>query len=237
MYNLSKMEGHRMEQKYKLLIVDDEQSILDMLKLQLELENYTVYTAANAKDALEKLSHSPDIIVLDINMAGINGLDLCASIREFVSVPIIFLTARVSEQDKVNGLMVGGDDYITKPFSMNELLARLSAHLRREQRSRVRTKTKFSEELVIDYSDRSLFIKGNRIELSNKEFEIIQLLSMNAGQVFDREKIYEIIWGIDGVGDNVVIKEHIRRIRLKFAEYTEKSYITTVWGVGYKWEK
>ena len=166
-----------------------------------------------------------------------NGLDLCASIREFVTVPIIFLTARVSEQDKVNGLMVGGDDYITKPFSMNELLARLSAHLRREQRSRVRTKTKFSEELVIDYSDRSLFIKGNRIELSNKEFEIIQLLSMNAGQVFDREKIYEIIWGIDGVGDNVVIKEHIRRIRLKFAEYTEKSYITTVWGVGYKWEK
>ena len=218
-----------MEQNYKLLIVDDEQSILDMLKLQLEFENYTVYTAANAKDALENLSHSPDIILLDINMAGMNGLDLCASIREFVTVPIIFLTARVSEQDKVNGLMVGGDDYITKPFSMNELLARLSAHLRREQRSRVRTKTKFSEELVI--------IKGNRIELSNKEFEIIQLLSMNAGQVFDREKIYEIIWGIDGVGDNVVIKEHIRRIRLKFAEYTEKSYITTVWGVGYKWEK
>ncbi len=226
-----------MEQNYKLLIVDDEQSILDMLKLQLEFENYTVYTAANAKDALENLSHSPDIILLDINMAGMNGLELCASIREFVTVPIIFLTARVSEQDKVNGLMVGGDDYITKPFSMNELLARLSAHLRREQRSRVRTKTKFSEELVIDYSDRSLFIKGNRIELSNKEFEIIQLLSMNAGQVFDREKIYEIIWGIDGVGDNVVIKEHIRRIRLKFAEYTEKSYITTVWGVGYKWEK
>lgn len=108
MYNLSKMEGYRMEQNYKLLIVDDEQSILDMLKLQLEFENYTVYTAANAKDALENLSHSPDIILLDINMAGMNGLDLCASIREFVTVPIIFLTARVSEQDKVNGLMVGG---------------------------------------------------------------------------------------------------------------------------------
>lgn len=226
-----------MEQRYNVLIVDDEQSILDMLKLQLEFENYTVYTATTAKNALENLSHSPDIILLDINMAGMNGLDLCASIREFVSVPIIFLTARVSEQDKVNGLMVGGDDYITKPFSMNELLARLSAHLRREQRSRVRAKAKFSEELIIDYSDRSVFIKGNQIELSNKEFEIIQLLSMNAGQVFDREKIYEMIWGIDGAGDNVVIKEHIRKIRLKFAEYTEKTYITTVWGVGYKWEK
>lgn len=226
-----------MEQKYKILIVDDEPSILDMLRFQLEFENYIVYTAANAKEALEGLSYFPDIILLDINMDGMNGLDLCVSIREFISVPIIFLTARVSEQDKVNGLMVGGDDYITKPFSMKELLARLSAHLRREQRSRVRAKTKFSEELVIDYSDRSVFIKGNRIELSNKEFEIIQLLSMNAGQIFDREKIYEKIWGIDGAGDNAVIKEHIRKIRLKFAEYTEKPYITTVWGVGYKWEK
>lgn len=231
------MEVHKMEQKHKILIVDDEQSILDMLKLQLEFENYIVYTATSAKDALDRLAYSPDIILLDINMEGMNGLDLCVSIREFISVPIIFLTARISEQDKVNGFMVGGDDYITKPFSMNELLARLSAHLRREQRSRVRAKTKFSEELIIDYSDRSVFIKGYRIELSNKEFEIIQLLSMNAGQVFDREKIYEMIWGIDGVGDNVVIKEHIRKIRLKFAEYTEKSYITTVWGVGYKWEK
>lgn len=226
-----------MEQGYKILIVDDEQSILDMLKLQLEFEGYVVYTAANAKDALNKLSYLPDIILLDINMDGMNGLDLCVSIRQFIAVPIIFLTARVSEQDKINGFRVGGDDYITKPFSMNELSARLSAHLRREQRSRVRAKAKFSEELVIDYSDRSVFIKGNQIELSNKEFEIIQLLSMNAGQVFDREKIYEMIWGFDGAGDNLVIKEHIRKIRLKFAEYTEKSYITTVWGVGYKWEK
>ena len=119
-----------MGEKYKILIVDDEQSILDMLKLQLELEGYIVYSAINAKEALDKLSHSPDIILLDINMAGMNGFDLCSSIRSFVSCPILFLTARVSEQDKINGLMVGGDDYITKPFSINELLARISAHLR-----------------------------------------------------------------------------------------------------------
>lgn len=182
-----------MEEKYKILIVDDEQSILDMLKLQLEFEGYSVYTASSAKEALDKLSYSPDIILLDINMAGMNGLDLCVSIRDFISCPIIFLTARVSEQDKINGLMAGGDDYITKPFSVNELLARISAHLRREQRSHNKKKSKFSEELIIDYSDRSLYIKGNKIELSNKEFEIIQLLSSNAGQVFDREKIYECI--------------------------------------------
>ena len=226
-----------MEEKYKILIVDDEQSILDMLKLQLEFEGYSVYTAGNAAEALDKLSYSPDIVLLDINMDGMNGLDLCVSIRDFISCPIIFLTARVSEQDKINGLMAGGDDYITKPFSVNELLARISAHLRRELRSHNKTKSKFSEDLIIDYSDSSLYLKGRKIELSNKEFEIIQLLSSNAGQVFDREKIYENIWGIDGNGDSVVIKEHIRKIRLKFNEFTDKGYITTVWGVGYKWEK
>lgn len=226
-----------MKENYKVLIVDDEQSILDMLKLQLEFEGYIVYTASNAKKAMDQLSRSPDIILLDINMEGMNGLDLCAAIRDFISCPIIFLTARVSEQDKINGLMAGGDDYITKPFSVNELLARISAHLRREQRSHNKTKNKFSEGLIIDYSDRSLSIKGNRIELSNKEFEIIQLLSSNAGQVFDREKIYECIWGIDGNGDSAVIKEHIRKIRLKFSEFTDKTYIVTVWGVGYKWAK
>ena len=226
-----------MKETYKILIVDDEPSILDMLKLQLESEGYVVYTAINAKEALDKLSNCPDIILLDINMSGMNGLDLCVSIRDFVSCPILFLTARVSEQDKINGLMAGGDDYITKPFSMSELLARLSAHLRRENRSHKKTKNKFSEELIIDYSDRRLYIKNNRIELSNKEFEIIQLLSANAGQVFDREKIYEIIWGFDSNGDSTVIKEHIRKIRSKFSEYTEKAYISTVWGVGYKWIK
>lgn len=226
-----------MESKYKILVVDDDQSILEMLKLQLEFENYIVYLASNANEALENLTYLPDIILLDINMAGISGLDLCINIREYVSVPIIFLTARVSEQDKVNGFMVGGDDYITKPFSINELLARISAHLRREKRNHIKTKTKFYDELVIDYTGRNVYLKGKKIELSNKEFEIIQLLSMHAGQVFDREKIYEIIWGLEGNGDSKVIKEHIRKIRLKFAQFSDKSYITTVWGVGYKWER
>ena len=218
-----------------ILIVDDDVYIGDMLEELLAKENYAVGRAYSGTEALLYLSsRHPDLILLDLMLPGLSGEELLPLIKD---IPVIVVSAKAEVSDKVELLLGGAADYITKPFSMNELLARLSAHLRREQRSRVRTKTKFSEELVIDYSDRSLFIKGNRIELSNKEFEIIQLLSMNAGQVFDREKIYEIIWGIDGVGDNVVIKEHIRRIRLKFAEYTEKSYITTVWGVGYKWEK
>lgn len=224
-----------MEKRNRILVVDDEKAILDMLKIQLESEGYLIYGALNAKEALEKLSYMPDLILLDINMPGINGIELCISIREFVTCPIIFVTARVSEQDKINGLSSGGDDYITKPFSMNELLARISAHLRREERSFHRTKGRFSEELVIDYGKRSVFIKGHPIELSKKEFDIIRLLSQNAGMVFDREKIYEKIWGIDGIGDSTVIKEHIRKIRLKFSAYTEKTYISTVWGVGYKW--
>lgn len=223
--------------KYKILIIDDESAILDMLSLQFQSEGYLVDTALNASQALEKLSNGPDLLLLDINMEGINGLELCTRIREYITCPILFLTARVSEQDKINGLMVGGDDYITKPFSMNELFARVKAHLRREERSHTKTIGRFSDELVIDYGKRVVFVRGNEIELSNKEFEIIKLLSMNAGQVFDREKIYEAVWGFESDGDNAVIKEHIRKIRMKIGTFTETIYLETVWGVGYRWKK
>ena len=224
-----------MDPPYRILLVDDEPSILDLLKLQFESEGYAVYTARNASEALDRLSHTPDLILLDINMSGTNGLELCSSIRNFVSCPILFLTARISEQDKISGLMAGGDDYITKPFSMKELLARVSAHLRREERSSCKSLRNFSEELIIDYGKRDVYIHGQPVSLSKKEFEIVQLLSRHAGQVFDRERMYDLLWGIDGTGDSTVIKEHIRKIRLKFAEYTDKTYIATVWGVGYKW--
>lgn len=222
---------------YRILIVDDEPSILEMLAMQLRLEGYGVFTADSAKSALERLSLSPDLILLDINMEGMNGLELCTAVRKFVSCPILFLTARVSEQDKINGLMAGGDDYITKPFPMNELLARISAHLRREERSSMKTTGKFSGEMVIDYGARTVYIKGKSVSLPNKEFEIVRLLSMSAGQVFDRERIYDLVWGLDGNGDSSVVKEHIRRIRLRFAEHTEREYIETVWGVGYRWKR
>lgn len=221
--------------KHKILVVDDERSITDMLSLQFMSEGYLVLAANNAEQALKRLSDMPDIILLDINMPGMNGLELCSLIREHISCPILFLTARVLEQDKVNGLMVGGDDYITKPFSMKELFARVSAHLRREQRIQTKSQGKFSEEFIIDYGKREVYIKGNLVELPNKEFEIVELLSMNAGQVFEREKIYDILWGIDGTGNSVVVKEHIRKIRLKFQKFTDKTHIDTVWGVGYKW--
>lgn len=223
--------------KHKILIIDDEEMILTMLKKCLEAENFLVYTADNAKKALELMSVAPDIILLDINMPEMDGLELCQFVREHISCPIIFLTARVSEQDVIQGLSVGGDDYITKPFRVDELLARILAHLRREGRKNNVDNLKFDEELIIDYNSRMVFLGERQLDFSNKEFEIVRLLSQNAGMVFDRETIYEKLWGYDGEGDSIVVKEHIRKIRNKLANYIEKNYIETVWGVGYRWIK
>lgn len=223
--------------KHKILIIDDEEMILEMLKKCLEAEDFLVYTANSAKKALEQLSIAPDIILLDINMPEINGFELCQAIRDHITCPILFLTARVTEQDAINGFSVGGDDYITKPFHMDELLARISAHIRREKRKNTAANIKFDNELMIDYNGRMVFFQDHPLDFSNKEFEIIRLLSQNAGMVFDRETIYEKLWGYDGNGDSIVIKEHIRKIRNKLTNYTNKNYIETVWGVGYKWIK
>lgn len=222
--------------KYKILIIDDEEMILSMMKKCLQ-EKFSVYTADSAKRALELLTVTPDMILLDINMPEMDGLELCQLIREHISCPIIFLTARVTEQDVIKGLSVGGDDYITKPFRMDELLARISAHLRREKRKGTVANLKFDDKLVIDYNSREVFYGKEQLDFSNKEFEIIKFLSRNAGMVFDRETIYEKLWGYDGEGDSIVVKEHIRKIRNKLQVYTDKNYIETVWGVGYKWAK
>ena len=170
-------------------------------------------------------------------MPGMDGLEVCQRIRDYVSCPILFLTARIEDADKVKGFSVGGDDYIVKPFSLVELEARVKAHLRRETRHSFNTQIKFIDDLTIDYAERCIFYKGNKISLAKKEFDIVELLSVNSGQVFDRERIYEKIWGYDSGGDSSVVAEHIRRIRTKIAAFTEKGYIETVWGCGYKWIK
>lgn len=222
--------------KYKILIIDDEEMILSMMEKCLG-DEFSVYRAENAKKALELLNVIPDIILLDINMPEMDGLELCQLIRGHISCPIIFLTARVTERDVIKGLSVGGDDYITKPFRMDELLARISAHLRREERKGTAENLRFDEELMIDYNSRTVFYGREQLDFSKKEFEIIRFLSQNAGMVFDRETIYEKLWGYNGEGDSIVVKEHIRKIRNKLSVYTDKNYIETVWGVGYKWAK
>ena len=184
---------------------------------------------------MRKLEGAPDIILLDVNMPSMDGFEVCRRIREFVSCPILFLTARTFEGDKVKGFSVGGDDYVVKPFSVMELEARVQAHLRREARHQNQAKVKFSGELLVDYSERAVYVNGYGVGLVKKEFDIVELLSQNAGQVFDKERIYEKVWGYDSEGDSGVIAEHIRRIRAKIGALTDKAYIETVWGCGYKW--
>jgi DNA-binding response OmpR family regulator len=221
--------------KNKILLVDDEKGIVKMMKNYFEMSGYQVYSAYDGKEALEKISCQPDIILLDINMPGMDGISVCQRIREHITCPILFLTARIESKDKIIGFQAGADDYIVKPFDVDELGARVKAHLRREQRKQEQSVVKFFDELAIDYLKRELTVNGNAVPLSKKEFEIVELLSINTGQVFDRERIYEAIWGIDGEGNSDTIMEHIRKIRSKLSVYTQHSYIDTVWGVGYKW--
>lgn len=221
--------------KSKILLVDDEKGIVTMMKNYFESSGYQVYAAYDGKEALEKVACHPDIILLDINMPEMDGLTVCQHIRKYITCPLLFLTSRIDSKDKIIGFQVGADDYITKPFDIEELGARVEAHLRREQRKQEHSVVRFFGELAVDYLKREVSISGNLIPLTRKEFEIVELLSMNSGQVFDRERIYEAVWGLDGDGSSDTIMEHIRKIRSKLSAYTRHSYIDTVWGVGYKW--
>lgn len=222
---------------YKILMVDDDRELLKMLNQYFTLKNYTVMIAENGIEAMEKISANPDIILLDVNMPGMDGIEVCRRIRDMVSCPIIFLTAKVEEQDRVMGLLSGGDDYVLKPFSLKELDARIIAHLKREERLHRKKEQRFYGELVIDYASKCVHIKGNALELTKLEYEIIEFLSMNPEMVFDKERIYEKIGGYDAEGDSRVVTELIRRIRKKMKMYSEHEYIATVWGRGYKWAK
>ena len=220
----------------KILFADDDLKYSMLLKRFLEKEGYEVTYAGNGLIALDQFPLvKPDLVLLDINMPGTDGLEVCKRIRDHISCPILFLTARIEDTDKVKGFTVGGDDYIVKPFSLMELEARVRAHLRREARHNFEAQVKFSGDLTIDYSERCLFFGDKRVGLAKKEFDIVELLSQNPGQIFDKERIYERIWGYDSEGDSSVVAEHIRRIRSKIAAYTDRIYIETVWGCGYRW--
>lgn len=220
--------------KPKLLIVDDEYGIVDMIQSYFQTQ-YEILTAYSGQEALKKVACKPDLILLDINMPDMDGLIVCQKIRDYITCPILFLTARIESSDKIVGFQAGADDYIVKPFDLDELGARIAAHLRREQRRQSNSAIRFFDELAIDYSARTATINSQRIPLSKREFEIVELLSLHAGQVFDRERIYELVWGLDGDGNSDTIMEHIRKIRVKFAAHTLYNYIETVWGCGYRW--
>ena len=156
--------------RYKILMVDDDAELLKMLNRYFTLKNYEVILSENGIDALEKININPDIILLDVNMPGMDGIEVCRRIRDRVSCPIIFLTAKVEEQDRIMGLLSGGDDYVLKPFSLKELDARIIAHLKREERLHRKTEQQFYGELVIDYASKCVHIRGKALALTKLEY-------------------------------------------------------------------
>lgn len=226
-----------------ILIIDDEKDLVKLLEKKIKENGHEVLVAFDGEEGIEKSKLNPDLILLDIMMPKIDGFEVCQKIRDNVVCPIIFLSARQSETDKIRGFNLGGDDYITKPFGLRELLAKIEANLRREKRSQYlneenkRRKLYFGN-LSLDIKDRVVEVYGKEIPLTKTEYEIVELLALNAGQVFTKEQIYEKVWGYDKDGDNTTVVEMIKKIRRKFSTIDDtEQYISTVWGIGYKWNK
>ena len=218
----------------RLLVIDDEKAILDLVKNGLEKDGHIVTVCESVADVTINALKNYDLILLDIMMPDVDGFMFCKKIRGIVDCPILFLTAKVMETDIVYGLGIGADDYITKPFRIGELRARVTAHLRRERREHHNT-LGFEQEIKFDLSSKELFIKGKKVDLTKSEYEICEYLARNRGQVFTKEQIYEAVFGFDGNSDNSTIATHIKNIRSKLAGYGVTP-INTVWGVGYRWE-
>lgn len=217
----------------RVLIVDDEPLIVKGLKFSLELEGYKTDCAYNGEEALGKfLSAKYDIILLDVMLPGISGTDVCARIRQTSMVPIIMLTAKSADEDKICGLEYGADDYLTKPFNIVELKARMKNLLRRaagEKPSDVIA----VKELVMDRTKRTVTVKGENVDLTAKEFDILYLLITNPGKVYRREDLLKLVWK-DYSGDIRTVDVHIRRLRQKIdGDNSEPEYVYTKWGVGY----
>ncbi len=227
-------------EKSTILVVDDDKDIRDMINIYLINQDMNVYTAGNGMEALDILEKiKVDLIVLDVMMPKMDGMKACMKIREKLNVPIIILSAKIDDADKILGLTIGADDYIGKPFNPLELLARIKSQLRRYKQLNNNFKEAHQEviqidELSINISTHEMFLKDKQIKLTPYEFKILVLLAENPGKVFSIASIYESVWGEDYVSSDRTVTVHIRRIREKIGR--ECNYIKTVWGVGYKIE-
>lgn len=216
-----------------ILVVDDDRGILELVRRSLEYEEYQVDTIENSKAVLEQKLEWYQMIILDVMMPGMDGFSLCRELRDRVDCPILFLTAKSEESDRMKGLGAGGDDYITKPFGIGELRARVAAHLRREKRERKH----FLEagEVRFQIQAKKMFYQETEIPMTKSEYAICEYLAVNSGQVFSKERIYEAVYGYDGESDVSTITEHVKNIRAKCKKYGLEP-IETVWGIGYRWK-
>lgn len=228
--------------KETVLIVDDEKEIRNLIEIYLKNEGYNTIKAENGVEALEILEHDTvDLIVLDIMMPKMDGIQACMKIREERNMPIIMLSAKSQDMDKINGLITGADDYMTKPFNPLELMARIKSQLRRFKRLNVQY-TKSEEvvevdDLLINTATHEVKVDGCEVKLTPREFDILELLARNRGMVFSIERIYEKVWKEEFLESDNTVMVHIRKIREKVEKDSRKpKYIKTVWGVGYKIE-
>ncbi|MBU3092184.1 response regulator transcription factor [Clostridium sp. CM028] len=217
----------------KILVIDDEPDILALIKNILQKDNHLVTTVVNPEKILTSEFSNFDLILLDVMMPGMDGFTFCKEIRGIVDCPIIFLTAKTMEIDIMYGLGLGADDYITKPFGVGELRARVNAYLRRENRER--RITLCVSGVKFDLAGKDILVDDKKIPFTKSEYNICEFLARNQGQVFSKDKIYEGVYGYDGESDSSAITEHVKNIRAKIAVF-ELSPIETVWGIGYKWK-
>ncbi len=223
----------------RVLVVDDEKLIVKGIRFSLEQDGMEVECAYDGEEALEKAKQDTyDIILLDIMLPKLTGLEVCQQIREFSSVPIVMLTAKGEDMDKILGLEYGADDYITKPFNILEVKARIKAIMRRTTARRKsgspENRMLTSGDLQIDRDNRRVTISGREINLTAREFEVLELLVLNPNKVYSRESLLKIVWGADYPGDVRTVDVHIRRLREKIeTNPSEPKYVYTKWGVGY----
>ncbi|PFA70345.1 DNA-binding response regulator [Bacillus sp. AFS015802] len=225
----------------KVLLVDDEENIVDVCARYLVREGYEVMEAFNGKEALERYeSFQPDIVILDIMMPEMDGWQVAEKIREDHDIPIIMLTALGQEKDRIYGLTIGADDYVTKPFSPRELLLRVKNVLRRTHSAPAGKDPEVLEweGLIIDPHKRKVIAEGQEVDMTVKEFELLSLLAQHPSQVFSKSQLIETLWGYEYFGDANTINVHIRRLREKIeVDPSAPKWIKTVWGIGYKFEE
>jgi len=226
--------------KPKLLVIDDEENVCELISLYFEKAGYDVVCSGDGNEGIDVLrSQKPDMVILDLMLPGMDGLDVCKEIRKFSNVPLIMLTARVDEVDRVLGLEIGADDYVTKPFSPRELLARVKAVLRRAAYvpSPDEQQVLNLPGLAISRISREVIVGDERVDLTPKEFDLLWYLSSNRNRVFTREQLLEQVWAYqEFYGDERTVDQHIKRLRRKIETTGSPCRITTIWGVGYKFE-
>ena len=220
----------------KVLVVDDEKLIVKGVRYSLEQDGMEVDCAYDGEEALQKIKDKEyDIILLDVMLPKLTGFEVCQQVREFSNVPIVMLTAKGEDMDKILGLEYGADDYITKPFNILEVKARLKAIMRRTApKAKEEAKVIESKDMRLDCEGRRVYVAGKEINLTAKEFELLELLVVNANKVYSRENLLKLVWGNDYPGDVRTVDVHVRRLREKIEHNpSEPKYVHTKWGVGY----